>query len=80
MDHERRVAIVSGASSGFGRLTALTLADHEYRVFAVFRGSRRGFEATAAELEEAARGKPGIVDSVALDVADDESAVGWTCL
>ncbi len=66
-------AIVTGASSGFGRLTALALTAAGYHVFAAYRGSRRPFQTIAAELAVAAEGLSGHVDSVQLDVADDAS-------
>jgi NAD(P)-dependent dehydrogenase (short-subunit alcohol dehydrogenase family) len=70
---ERPTAIVTGASSGFGRLTTLALANVGYDVFAAYRGSRRPFEEIAAELAGAVEGRSGHVNSVQLDVADDAS-------
>lgn len=58
------VVLVTGASSGFGRATATTAAAGGATVVGAYRGSRDGFEATAAQL--AAQG----VDSVRLDVTE----------
>ena len=73
MEQERRVAIVTGASSGFGRLTAIELASAGWRVFGTFRGSKRGFEETRQELARAAEGLPGTLEAVEMDVSDDAS-------
>jgi len=67
-----RVALITGGSSGFGRLTALALARDGYQVVAAFRGSRGGFERQAAELQVASAGGTA-VQSVQLDVTDDTS-------
>jgi NAD(P)-dependent dehydrogenase (short-subunit alcohol dehydrogenase family) len=63
-----RTALITGASSGFGLLTAVTLARRGWRVLATMRDlSRRG------RLEEAAR-TAGVLDRIefiALDVTDN---------
>ncbi len=68
-----RVALVTGASAGFGKATALELATRGWRVFGAFRGSRGGFDARAAALREAAAARGLSVDAVGLDVTDDAS-------
>jgi NAD(P)-dependent dehydrogenase (short-subunit alcohol dehydrogenase family) len=73
MDRSGRVALVTGASAGFGRLTSLELSRRGWRVFGAFRGSFGGFEARAASLSEAARAKGGSIECVRLDVTDDAS-------
>jgi NAD(P)-dependent dehydrogenase (short-subunit alcohol dehydrogenase family) len=62
-----RVALITGASSGFGLLTAVTLARREWRVLATMRDLTR-----RARLESAARaaGTLGRIEFHALDVTD----------
>jgi NAD(P)-dependent dehydrogenase (short-subunit alcohol dehydrogenase family) len=55
-EHEGRVAIVTGASSGIGRTTAIALAAEGATVLAVARNSER--------LQAVARAAPGIVPHV----------------
>jgi NAD(P)-dependent dehydrogenase (short-subunit alcohol dehydrogenase family) len=55
------VVLITGASSGFGRLTAQLLACHNYRVFGTSRRARAGASA-------------GIFEMLPLDVRSDESA------
>jgi NAD(P)-dependent dehydrogenase (short-subunit alcohol dehydrogenase family) len=61
-----RIVLVTGASSGFGRLTAETLARVGYRVFAGLRASAGRNAAAAAELR-------AFAEPVELDVTDDAS-------
>ncbi|WP_260984472.1 SDR family oxidoreductase [Paenibacillus xylanexedens] len=64
------VALITGTSSGFGMLTAITLAKQGYRVMATMRDlSRKGELANRAE--EA--GVTGRIHYVQLDVTDSES-------
>jgi NAD(P)-dependent dehydrogenase (short-subunit alcohol dehydrogenase family) len=67
-----KVALITGASSGFGLLTSVTLARHGWRVLATMRDlSRRG------KLEEAARAA-GVLDRIeflALDVTNSKQIV-----
>ncbi len=63
----RPVALVTGASSGIGRATALLLARSGYRVFATVRS-----EAKEASLRADAAGLP--IEIVQLDLADDAGA------
>ncbi|WP_050997136.1 MULTISPECIES: SDR family oxidoreductase [Frankia] len=62
---ERKVALVTGASAGVGRATALALADHGYDVALLARG-RAGLQTAAAEIES--RGRRALV--LPTDVAD----------
>lgn len=73
MDVAGRVALVTGASSGFGRLTALELARRGWRTFGAFRGSAGGFDAATAELREAAGSSSTNLETVRIDVTDDAS-------
>ena len=65
--------LVTGASSGFGRLTALALAQRGYRVCAGVRDPAGRNAVAAAALTEAARGLAGELRVVALDVTDEGS-------
>jgi NAD(P)-dependent dehydrogenase (short-subunit alcohol dehydrogenase family) len=70
-----RVVLVTGASAGFGRATAIELATRGWRVFGGFRGSRGGFDARAAALDAACRERGASLTSVPLDITDDASAI-----
>ncbi len=61
----RKVALVTGASAGVGRATAVALADHDFDV-ALFARGEAGLRGAAAEVE--ARG--GRALTIAGDVAD----------
>ncbi|HEY8377403.1 MAG TPA: SDR family oxidoreductase [Nannocystis sp.] len=69
--------LVTGTSSGFGRLTALTLARRGHRVFAGMRDTTGRRSEAAASLrqagEEIAGGGGGSITVVDLDVASDAS-------
>ena len=75
MERTGRVALVVGASAGFGRATALELAKRGYRVFGGFRGTLGCFEERAQALREAAAGVGGGIEAVALDVTDGASVI-----
>lgn len=63
--------LITGASSGFGRLTAETLARAGHRVFAGMRAPATRSE--SKELVESAKGAAGSIEVVDLDVTDDAS-------
>lgn len=65
MNH--RTAVVTGANSGFGRLTAQTLAAAGWRVYATMRNIASRNAVSAAELRNAG------ISVVELDVTDDAS-------
>jgi NAD(P)-dependent dehydrogenase (short-subunit alcohol dehydrogenase family) len=74
--NDTKVAIVTGGSSGFGRLMSITLARNGYRVFAAFRGSKGGFEGQAKLLEARAAAASADLETVEMDVTDDGSVNG----
>jgi NAD(P)-dependent dehydrogenase (short-subunit alcohol dehydrogenase family) len=63
----QRTAVVTGASSGFGRLTAQTLAADGWRVYATMRNVATTNAAAAADLKQAG------TSVVELDVTSDAS-------
>jgi len=75
----QQVVLITGASSGFGRLIAETLARKNYQVFATMRNVN-GRNATAArEIAELAERESLSLQTVELDVTEDasvERAVG----
>jgi NAD(P)-dependent dehydrogenase (short-subunit alcohol dehydrogenase family) len=73
MDVAGKVVVVTGASSGFGRLTALELASRGWRTFGAFRGTASGFDAASAELRDAAGADAANIETVRIDVTDDAS-------
>src|SRR5271166_3604090 len=67
------VVLVSGASTGFGRLTSVTLARRGYTVFASMRDIAGRNRSHAADLEELQRQEKLRLSVVELDVTDDLS-------
>jgi NAD(P)-dependent dehydrogenase (short-subunit alcohol dehydrogenase family) len=68
-----RVALVTGASAGFGKATVVELASRGWQVYGGFRGSRGGFEARTDALVAACRDRGAEARTVRLDVTDDRS-------
>src|SRR5262245_5078908 len=68
MNMNMNVVLITGASSGIGRATALHFARKGWRVYASMRRSERGAELRA----EAARAG-GVLATPELDVTDDAS-------
>ena len=68
-----KTILVTGCSSGFGRLTVETLADAGHRVYATMRDIEGRNAAVAAEFREWAAGGAHNVEILELDVTDDES-------
>lgn len=66
-DMSQKSVLITGASSGFGRLTAELFAREGWRTFATMRGVSSSNAAPAAELRKAG------VDVVELDVTSDAS-------
>src|SRR5260370_2888150 len=78
MSSTQQVVIITGASSGFGRLIAETLARKKFRVFATMRNVKGRNTAAAREIAELAKRESLSLQVVELDVTDDlsvESAV-----
>jgi NAD(P)-dependent dehydrogenase (short-subunit alcohol dehydrogenase family) len=69
----RQVIIVTGATSGFGRLTAETLAHRGHHVFAGVRASAGRNSGASEELRTLAQTKHLLLQVVDLDVNDDAS-------
>jgi len=67
------VVVVTGASSGFGRLIAETLARKNYGVFATMRNVHGKNGAAAGELRELAKSESVVLHVLELDVTDDKS-------
>ena len=71
MSSSKRVALVTGSSSGIGRAEAIALARAGYNVVVNYSGNERGARETAAECENA--GAETLV--VRADVSDEASVV-----
>jgi NAD(P)-dependent dehydrogenase (short-subunit alcohol dehydrogenase family) len=69
----QQVVLITGASSGFGRLIAETLARKNYRVFATMRNVNGRNAAAAREIRELAEGQSLALYALGLDVTDDAS-------
>ncbi len=73
MPSPQQAVLITGASSGFGRLIAETLARRNYQVYATMRNVN-GRNATAAgEIRELAERESLSLQTVELDVTDDAS-------
>src|SRR5437879_10472090 len=78
MPTPQQVVLITGASSGFGRLIAETLARKKFQVFATMRNVKGRNAAVAREIAELAKHESLPLQVVELDVTDDlsvESAV-----
>ncbi|HEX4545888.1 MAG TPA: SDR family oxidoreductase [Candidatus Acidoferrum sp.] len=73
MSSTTQIVLVTGASSGFGRLIAETLARKGFTVFATMRDANGGNAASSRELEELAQRGPLSLQVLELDVTDDAS-------
>jgi NAD(P)-dependent dehydrogenase (short-subunit alcohol dehydrogenase family) len=69
----KQVVLITGASTGFGRLIAETLARKHYRVFATMRGVAGKNAKAAQELRELAAKESLWIRPLDLDVTDDSS-------
>jgi NAD(P)-dependent dehydrogenase (short-subunit alcohol dehydrogenase family) len=78
MPSTQQVVLITGASSGFGRLIAETLARKKFQVFATMRNVKGRNTAAAREIAELAKHESLPLQVVELDVTNDlsvESAV-----
>jgi NAD(P)-dependent dehydrogenase (short-subunit alcohol dehydrogenase family) len=73
MPTPRQVVVITGASSGFGRLFAETLARKNYQVFATMRNLNGKNAAAAREFQDLARLESLALHVVELDVTDEGS-------
>jgi NAD(P)-dependent dehydrogenase (short-subunit alcohol dehydrogenase family) len=73
MPNQKPVVLITGASSGFGRLIAESLARKSYQVFATMRNVKTGNAASASEIEELAARESLSLQTLELDVTDDVS-------
>lgn len=69
----KRVVLITGSSSGFGRMIAETLARHGHTVFATMRDSEGRNAAKAAEIQALAERESLALQVLDLDVTDDAS-------
>ncbi|HCB75692.1 MAG TPA: oxidoreductase [Sphingomonas bacterium] len=70
-----RIALVTGASSGFGRMIATDLARAGHTVYASMRATRGRNAATVAELASLARWEAIDLRAIELDVQDEASVL-----
>jgi len=73
MPSPQQVVLITGASSGFGRLIAETLARKNYQVFATMRNVNGRNAAAAREIRELAERESLALQALELDVTDDAS-------
>src|SRR5438445_13345521 len=73
MPTPQQVVLITGASSGFGRLIAETLARKKFQVFATMRNVKGRNAAAAREIAELAVRESLALQTLELDVTDDHS-------
>ena len=73
MPNPQRVVLITGTSSGFGRLIAETLARKGFQVFATMRSLNGRNAAAARELADLAKRESLSLQTLELDVTDDAS-------
>jgi NAD(P)-dependent dehydrogenase (short-subunit alcohol dehydrogenase family) len=73
MPSTQQVVLITGASTGFGRLIAEKLARKNFHVFATMRNVSGGNAAAAREIAELAARESLALQTLELDVTDDRS-------
>ena len=73
MANPQQVVLITGASSGFGRLIAETLARRKFQVFATMRNVNSRNAAAALEIHELTGRESLSLQTLELDVTDDAS-------
>jgi NAD(P)-dependent dehydrogenase (short-subunit alcohol dehydrogenase family) len=73
MSNQKPVVLITGASSGFGRIIAEVLARKNYQVFATMRNVKTSNADPAREIEELAARESLSLQTLELDVTDDVS-------
>jgi NAD(P)-dependent dehydrogenase (short-subunit alcohol dehydrogenase family) len=73
MPSSKQVVLITGTSSGFGRLIAETLARKNYQVFATMRNVKGRNAAAAREITDLAKHESLALQTLELDVTDDHS-------
>src|SRR5258708_9947582 len=73
MPSPQQVILITGASSGFGRLIAETLSRKNYQVFATMRNVNGRNAAAAREVRELAERESLSLQTLELDITDDAS-------
>jgi NAD(P)-dependent dehydrogenase (short-subunit alcohol dehydrogenase family) len=71
--NSEKVVLITGTSSGFGRLIAVTLARKKYRVFATMRDIKGRNTKVAREIAELAKHESLSLQTLELDVTSDSS-------
>jgi NAD(P)-dependent dehydrogenase (short-subunit alcohol dehydrogenase family) len=71
--HSKQVVLITGSSTGFGRLMSETLARHGHTVFATMRDTAGRNATNAAEIREFAKKESLPLRVLELDVTDDVS-------
>src|SRR5438094_7850720 len=74
MDYRDLIAVVTGASTGIGRETALELVRRGATVIGIARGAEK-----LARLRESARGLSGTMETAGADVSDAEAIMATLC-
>ncbi len=77
MNFAKKVVIITGASSGIGRATALRFAEHKVKLVIIGRDEKK-LKAMAAECEDKWKNKPLVVVAELTEEADVRNIVDQT--